>query len=235
MPNKKIVVIPTYNESENISSLISGVLNYVADTDILIVDDNSPDATAVLVGKISAIDARIKCLRRAAKQGLGKAYIDGFKYALRNGYEYIAQMDADFSHDPKYLKVFFELIADYDLVIGSRFVRGGGVRNRGIFRRLTSRVGSLYAQMVLGVKIADFTSGFKVFRRALLENIGLGNVISSGYFFNVETAFRAARLGSRIKESPIIFTERKFGKTKMNCGIIIEAMINIWRLRFFSR
>lgn len=229
--NDKIVVIPTYNESDTIKPLASEILKAYPGTDILIVDDNSPDGTGRIIDEMAASDGRIRCMHRRRKEGIGPAYVEGFRKALEDGYAYIAHMDADFSHDPKRLPDFFETIKDYDLVIGSRYTKGGGIQNWGIVRRLLSRFGSFYAGTILNIPVKDLTGGFKCYRRKVLESIGLDTLTSKGYAFLIEMTYRTYRKGFRIKELPIIFTDRRAGETKMSRSIIFEAMVNVWRFR----
>ena len=200
MANDKIVLIPTYNESDTIADLVSRILELCPDTDILIIDDNSPDGTGRIADELASGDSRIICLHRPRKEGLGPAYVEGFKKALEGRYRYIAHMDADFSHDPKHLPEFFEAIKDCDLVIGSRYAPGGGTRNWGIVRRILSRFGSLYARTILGLRINDMTGGFKCYRREVMESIGIETLTSKGYAFLIEMTYRTYRKGFRIKE-----------------------------------
>lgn len=231
MANDKVVLIPTYNESDTIKSIVSEALKVCPDTDIIVIDDSSPDGTGEIAGALTQTDKRIKCIHRKHKEGLGPAYIEGFKTALQDGYKYIAHMDADFSHDPKSLPEFFEAIKDCDLVIGSRYTSGGGVKNWGITRQILSRFGSFYAGSILGININDLTGGFKCYRRAVLESIDIDTLASKGYAFLIEMTYRAYKKGFRIKEIPIIFTERRAGQTKMSGSIIFEAMMNVWKFR----
>ena len=231
MEKDKIIVIPTYNESDTIESLISEVLKIQPDADILIVDDNSPDGTGRLIDRLSGRDSRVRCLHRLLKEGIGPAYIEGFKKAMSEGYRYILQMDADFSHNPKYIQELFSLAKTYDVVIGSRYTKGGGIENWGIIRRLISRFGSVYAKLVLGIPVSDLTGGFKCFKRQVLEQIGLDDIASKGYAFQIEMTFRAHRKGFRVKEFPIIFSDRRAGQTKMSGAIFLEAAINVWKFK----
>lgn len=231
MAGDKVVLIPTYNESDTIKETVSEVLKICPDTDIIVIDDNSPDGTGEIVDALAHSDKRIRCIHRKRKEGLGPAYLEGFKTALQNGYEYIVQMDADFSHDPKHLPEFFETIKNYDLIIGSRYISGGGVKNWGIARRLLSKFGSLYARSILSINIHDLTGGFKCCRRNVLESIDIDTIASKGYAFLIEMTYRTYKKGFRIKEIPIIFTERRTGQTKMSASIIFEAMVNVWKFR----
>jgi dolichol-phosphate mannosyltransferase len=227
-----VVVIPTYNEVENIVQLIPQVLA-LPRFRVLVVDDNSPDGTAAAVAKLAIDEQRIGLLRRAGKLGLGTAYIAGFRRALAEGAQYIFEMDADFSHDPCYLP---QLLAaaeqQYDLVIGSRYVPHGGTENWGVVRKLISRGGNLYAGMILGFSVADATGGYRCYRRGVLEKIDLERIRSNGYSFQIEMVYRTLQAGFRIGEVPIIFPDRRVGKSKMSRRIVVEALINVWKLRF---
>lgn len=231
---KKILVIPTYNEKENIQKIIPAVQKFDLGLDILVVDDNSPDGTSTIVKKIAEKyqKDRIYVLDRKGKEGLGKAYIAGFNWALDHKYDVIIQMDADFSHDPKYLKEMLEQIKDYDLVIGSRYVKGGGTRGWTIDRKIISRGGGLYSKTILGTKVNDLTGGFKCWRADLLKSIGLNKITSNGYSFQIEMNYRAEKNGAKIKEIPIIFVDRNVGQSKMSKKIVWEAIWKVWKLRF---
>lgn len=229
---KMIIVVPTYNERQNVSALISSLLESGPDVEILVVDDNSPDGTADEVKHVAASNPRVDLIRRPAKMGLGSAYITGFKAALGKGADYIAQMDADFSHDPGYIPEFRKALEDHDLVLGSRYVKGVNVVNWPIERLLLSYFANVYTRIVTGLPIHDATSGFKCFRREVLENIRLDEIISDGYCFQIETTFRAWRAGFRISEIPIVFVDRHSGTSKMSKKIIYEAIWKVWLLRF---
>ncbi|NQT33165.1 MAG: polyprenol monophosphomannose synthase [Candidatus Omnitrophica bacterium] len=229
--SKKLVIIPTYNESEVITDLVGKVLEVSPDADILVVDDNSPDGTGDIIDGLSNSDGRINCLHRSKKEGIGPAYIDGFKWAIERGYDHILQMDADFSHGPEYVPHLFKLAQEYDLVIGSRYVPGGGTENWGVVRKIISIWGSLYAQAILWIPIKDLTGGFKCWNKRVLENIGLNNIQTKGYAFQIETTYRAFKKGYRIKEYPIVFTDRRVGETKMSRKIFIEAIFAVLRMR----
>ncbi|MGQ9630793.1 MAG: polyprenol monophosphomannose synthase [bacterium] len=228
---RALVIIPTYNERENIETVVSKVLEAVDSVHVLIVDDNSPDGTGEIADELSRRDSRVHVMRRPGKLGLGTAYIEGFKYALANGYEYIFEMDADLSHDPSYLPLFLEKIEGCDLVLGSRYISGGGVRNWGPIRRIVSRGGSLYSRIILGLPFRDLTGGFKCFRREVLQRINLDAVRSNGYSFQIEMTYRAYKEGFRIEEIPIIFVDRRAGRSKMSRKIFWEAVIMVWKLR----
>lgn len=230
--NTSLVILPTYNEKENIERLVGEILAQNLNLDILVADDNSPDGTGQLVEDLRKGMPQLFVLHREKKEGLGRAYIAGFKWALGNNYDYIFEMDADFSHQPKYLKDFLSAINDCDLVIGSRYIKGGGTEGWSKIRELISRFGCFYAKMILGLKIKDLTGGFKCYHRNVLENIDLDKVESNGYMFQIEMTYRAFKNGFKIKELPIVFLERQQGKTKFNRKIIWEAIINCWKLRF---
>lgn len=230
MAHDAVVLMPTYNERENISSIVEEVLR-TAPVDMLIIDDNSPDGTGSVADAIAEKEPRVQVLHRPGKQGLGKAYLDGFRWALSKDYEYIFEMDADFSHQPRYLPEFLREIKRNDLVLGSRYVRDGGVSNWPLHRQLISRGGSLYARTILGVSINDVTGGFKCFRREVLEAIDLDSIASTGYGFQIEMTYRTIQKGFRVKEIPITFYERNAGKSKMSSGIVLEAVGMVWKLR----
>ncbi len=229
---KSIVVIPTYNEIDNIENLIDAIHKSVPDTHILVVDDNSPDGTARRVQELMAHDSQLHLLWREKKMGLGTAYCAGFQYCLDNGFDIIMQMDADFSHDPQDLKKFLELISDYDLVIGSRYISGVNVVNWPLTRLLLSYGANIYSRIVTGLPLMDGTGGFKCFRADALKLINLKEIVSNGYSFQIEMNYRLWRMGARIKEMSIIFIDRRSGISKMNKKIIFEAMWMVWKLRF---
>lgn len=229
---KSIVVIPTYNEIDNIENLINAIHFSVPDTHILVVDDNSPDGTARRVQELMDTDKQLHLLWREKKMGLGTAYCAGFQYCLDNGFDVIMQMDADFSHDPNDLKRFLELIKDCDLVIGSRYVSGVNVVNWPLSRLILSYGANIYSRVVTGMPLMDGTGGFKCFRAEALKLIDLKEIVSNGYSFQIEMNYRMWRMGARIKEIPIIFNDRRSGISKMNKKIIFEAMWMVWKLRF---
>jgi dolichol-phosphate mannosyltransferase len=228
----KVVIVPTYNEAEVISDLIKEVFRVSPNLDVLVVDDNSPDGTGDIVDGMAGRDERVNCLHRAEKEGIGPAYIEGFKWAIDRRYDLIVQMDADFSHDPAYIPSFLELMDEYDVVIGSRYAKGGKVGDWGIIRRFVSRCGSLYAKIILALPINDLTGGFKCFKRKILEDIELDEICTHGYAFQIETTYRAFKKGARIKEFPITFPDRRIGKTKMTGDIFLEAIFAVLMLRF---
>jgi dolichol-phosphate mannosyltransferase len=225
------VVIPTYNERENIGLLIADILRQNAGFLVLVVDDSSPDGTGELVEELAATDRRVSLLRRERREGIGPAYKAGFRKALENGADYIVQMDADFSHPVAMLDQFVKEIPDYDMVLGSRYLTGITVVNWPIERLLLSYFGNWYARRVTGLPLKDVTGGFKCWRRETLERIRLDRVRSNGYAFQVEMTYRAWRIGHRIKELPIIFMDRTTGDSKMNKRIALEALWIVWWLR----
>jgi dolichol-phosphate mannosyltransferase len=227
------IVLPTYNEVENLPQIAPAILEKLPQATLLVVDDSSPDGTGDLANRMALENPRVKVLHRAAKQGLGKAYTDGFRRALDDGAEIVIQMDADWSHDPSYLPGMVAALQNgADLVIGSRYVPGGGVRNWGILRRIVSRGGSMFARIVLGLAAHDLTGGFKAWRRATLAALPWESLHSGGYVFQIETTFRAARAGARIVELPIVFVDRQLGASKMSRRIIFEALVVVLRLRW---
>lgn len=231
MTEKSLVIIPTYNELENIPKLIPIVLAQDERIHLLIVDDNSPDGTAKFVEEEMKSNERIHLLKREKKLGLGTAYIAGFKYALENEYDFVFEMDADFSHDPKELRNFLIAIRENDLVLGSRYINGVRVLNWPMARLLLSFFASVYTRIITGMPIKDATGGFKCFRRNVLESIDLSKVKSNGYSFQIEMTFKAYVKGFKIKEIPIVFVDRVKGKSKMSKKIVREAVIMVWKLR----
>lgn len=229
---KTLLIIPTYNEIENLPNLIEQVFSYLPETDILVVDDNSPDGTGQLADEMHAANPQVNALHRAGKLGLGTAYIAGFKYAIEHAYDAAFEMDADFSHDPRYLPDFMKAIENADLVIGSRYIPGGATPNWSIVRRFISGGGNIFARFMLGIKVHDCTAGFRLYRREVLESIDLDTVQSQGYAFQVEMANRVMRQGFRIVETPIVFMDRRVGKSKMSKSIVFEALGYVFRTRF---
>jgi len=229
---KPLVVIPTYNEHDNIKEIIPEILGLPEGFHILVVDDNSPDGTGKLVAELAAHDTRVNVLHRPHKAGLGKAYIAGFQWALARDFDPIFEMDADFSHSPVYLPHFLEKIKDHDFVIGSRCYDGKlSVVNWDIKRVLLSRLGTFYARLVTGVPTTDATAGFKCFRREVLENIDLDKIFSKGYSFQIEMNWRAHKAGYKIGEIPIIFYDRRHGDSKMSGSIVKEALWVLWKMK----
>jgi dolichol-phosphate mannosyltransferase len=227
-----LVIIPTYNEAENIEPVVRAVLASDPRLEILVVDDNSPDGTGDRADGLAKAEPRVHVLHRTAKEGLGRAYLAGFEWALARPFAYVFEMDADFSHDPRYLPRFLAEMDDgADLVLGSRYVEGGGTVNWGVARQLISRGGSLYARTLLGVGTHDLTGGFKCFRRETLEGLDLPTVRSTGYAFQIELTYRAIKRGFQVREIPIVFEDRRVGKSKMSRKIFAEAAVMVWRLR----
>ena len=231
---KAFVVVPTYNEKDNVRPLTTAVLAQHPDLRILFVDDNSPDGTGKIIDELVAGSDRVHVLHRSGKCGLGSAYREGFKAALAMGADYLLEMDADFSHDPKVLPVFLAAIAESDLVIGSRYLNGVSVVNWPIRRLILSYFASVYTRVVTGLQLRDCTSGFKCFRRSTIEAIDLSQVTSDGYSFQIEMNYRCMEKGFRITEIPIIFIDRHSGSSKMSKTIVREAVIMVWKLRLFS-
>jgi len=229
---KTLIIIPTYNEVDNLRPLLQEIYSYVPETDILIVDDNSPDGTGELADEIHAENLQVHALHRPGKLGLGTAYIAGFKYAVEHGYDAAFEMDADFSHDPSYLPDFLKAIESADLVIGSRYIQGGGTPNWSPLRRLISGSGNIFARFLLGIPVNDCTAGFRCYRRKVLESIDLDTIQSQGYAFQVELVYRVLLQGFKIVEIPIIFKDRRVGKSKMSRKIVIEAFAYVIRARF---
>jgi len=230
---KALVIIPTYNEAENINQIIKEVLKQDEQLEVLVVDDNSPDNTAVIVHEISKNNNRIHLLKRSGKFGLGSAYVEGFRYAIDHNYNYIFEMDADFSHDPAMLPALLKEIQHYDLVIGSRYIKGINVVNWPLRRLILSYFASKYVQFITGMPVKDPTGGFKCFRVNVLKAIDLDSIISDGYSFQIEMNYRAWRKNFRIKEIPIVFTDRRSGQSKMSKKIVREAIFVVWKLRFY--
>jgi dolichol-phosphate mannosyltransferase len=229
-----LVVIPTYNERENLPTIVRQVLSLDESLGVLVVDDNSPDGTGAIADVLAAAHpGRVDVLHRPGKQGLGRAYIAGFQRALAAGAPIIAQMDADLSHRPEDLKAMVAAMTDeIDLVLGSRYITGGATEGWPWHRRMISRAGGIYAGRVLGVPIRDLTGGFKVWRRELLCAIDLPNIASDGYSFQIETTYRAARAGARIAQVPILFHDRVAGKSKLSRRVVLEAAVKVWQFRF---
>ena len=231
MIEKSLVIVPTYNELENIPRIIPAVLSQDENIHILIVDDGSPDGTGKFVMEEMKKNDRIHLLEREKKMGLGTAYLAGFKYALQNNYDFIFEMDADFSHDPNELKNFLVAIKDNDLVLGSRYINGVRVLNWPMARLLLSFFASVYTRIITGMPVKDATGGFKCFRRKVLEAIDLDKVKSNGYSFQIEMTFKAYSKGFKVIEIPIIFIDRVKGKSKMSKKIVREAVTMVWKLR----
>jgi len=227
------VVLPTYNEADNLGPIAGAILAALPAVTLLVVDDNSPDGTGLLADELAIADPRVRVLHRAAKQGLGRAYLDGFARALEDGATTVVQMDADFSHDPEALPGLIAPVTGdaADLVIGSRYARGGGVVDWGVGRRIVSRGGSLFARTVLALGPRDLTGGFKAWRADTLAAVPFGGVHAGGYVFQIEMTFRASRAGARVHEVPITFRDRRIGQSKMSRRIILEALVVVVKLR----
>ena len=235
MPERALVIVPTYNERENVRRLIESVLAQDERIDMLIVDDGSPDGTGSIVAEIGASNPRVHLLSRPKKMGLGTAYVAGFRWALARDYTYVLEMDADFSHDPAHLPQFLAAIENTDLVLGSRYQEGRvTVVNWPINRLILSYMANVYARAITGLHVWDATGGFKCFRRSVLESIDLDHVRSNGYAFQIEMTFRAVRKHFRIAEIPIVFVDRTEGTSKMSPHIVREAVWMVWRLRWWA-
>jgi dolichol-phosphate mannosyltransferase len=230
--SRATICLPTYDERENLEPMVSALGDVLGPDDrVLVIDDSSPDGTGSIADRLAAELHWVDVLHRPRKEGLGRAYLDGFRKALADGAELILEMDCDFSHDPKDVPRLIDAAADADLVLGSRYVRGGGTANWGLVRRGISRWGSLYAQVLLGLGVRDLTGGFKCYRRAVLERIDLDAIASRGYAFQIETTYRALRAGFRVVEIPIRFTDREVGGSKMSRAIVLEAVWKVPALR----
>lgn len=228
-----LIVVPTYNERDNVRDIAARLLAALPGTELLFVDDNSPDGTGAVLDELAATQPCLHVMHRAGKLGLGTAYVEGFGWGLARGYDYLFEMDADGSHDPRYLPEMLALAEDgADVVVGSRYVPGGGTQNWGLGRKLLSRGGSLYARTVLGVELRDVTAGFICWRRAALEAIDLSTITSNGYSFQIEMKYRALTKRLRVVETPIVFVDRRVGQSKMSRAIFLEALLQVWRLRF---
>lgn len=234
---KLLIIIATYNERENIKEIINAVFDVCNDANILVIDDNSPDKTYEVVENLALDNYKEKLflLKRPGKLGLGTAYVAGFNWAIKNRYDYIMQMDADFSHNPKYIPDFLKEIKNYDLVLGSRYISGGGVVNWGIVRKCISLGGGLYARLILGIQIKDLTGGYKCFKRTVLEAININSLKSNGYSFQIETTYKTIKNGFSVKEIPIIFEDRRVGQSKMSFKIFLEALFMVIKIRFADR
>lgn len=236
MSSTTLVVVPSFNEAENIAALVRAVRVSLPAAHVLVVDDASPDGTANIVRQLAVDDTHVHLLERASKQGLGSAYVAGFGWGLERGYQRLFEMDADFSHDPKQLPAFqAALDAGADVVAGSRNVPGGGIEGWGPLRHLLSKGGSLYARTILGLSVRDLTTGFKAYTRRALERIDVASLRSNGYAFQVETSYRAVQRGLVLVEIPIRFVDRRAGRSKMTAREIAEAALGVWPMRFGRR
>ena len=233
--NRHLIIIPTYDEKDNVRPIAEALLRISPEANILFVDDNSPDGTGQIVDKMAAEDDRINILHKQGKEGLGRAYVSGFKWALEKGYDLIFEMDADFSHCPSEIPNFLKAIESADLVLGSRYIEGIRITNWPLSRLLLSKSAATYARLITGMPVADPTGGFKCFRREVLESMKLDGILSNGYSFQVELTHTAWMKGYRIKEIPIVFEDRRSGYSKMNKDIMTEAMRIVWKLAFRYR
>jgi len=229
---KALIIIPTYNEVDNLRPLLQEIFAQTPECDVLIVDDNSSDGTGKLADEIHAERPAVQVIHRPGKMGLGTAYITGFKYALAHDYDAVFEMDADFSHDPRYLPAFLKAIEEADLVIGSRYIRGGNTPGWSPLRRLISGSGNIFARIMLGIPVRDCTGGFRCYRTHVLRNIDLNTIQSEGYAFQVELTYQIFKHGFRITEIPIVFTDRRIGKSKMSRKIVLEAFVYVLQTRF---
>ncbi|MFC1563942.1 polyprenol monophosphomannose synthase [candidate division KSB1 bacterium] len=231
---KTLVIIPTFNEITNINKIVNAVLSQSETLDVLVVDDNSPDGTGQAVRDMQKDNSRIHLIEREGKMGLGTAYIAGFNFAIENKFDFIFEMDADFSHNPAEIPNFLESIREYDLVLGSRYIQGVNVVNWPLRRLILSYGANLYTRIITGLSVRDATGGYKCFRREVLEAIDLDKIHSNGYTFQIEMTYKAWKKGFRIKEIPIVFIDRVQGQSKMSRKIIVEAIFMVWKLRFLS-
>lgn len=229
---KKLVIIPTYNEIENMQALLPVLMKLSHRFDVLVVDDSSPDGTADFVRKYSAQESRVHLLKRSEKNGLGKAYIAGFKWGLERGYDALVEMDADFSHRPEDLLSLLGALEQHPVVIGSRYVPGGRTVNWGLIRKIISRGGSLYSRLILGYPVRDWTGGFNGWHAPVLKAIDLDSIRSNGYSFQIELKYKAQKKSYPVKEIPIVFEDRRVGQSKMSMRIVLEAFYKVWQIRF---
>ncbi len=227
---RSLIIIPTYNEAENLEPLVSAVLALDADLEILVVDDNSPDGTGQIADRLSETLGVVHVLHRPGKMGLGTAYVEGFKWAIEHGYDYVFEMDCDFSHDPAYLPTFLSKISEADLVIGSRYVKEGSTPNWGVLRKLISWGGNAFARLMLGLKTHDCTGGFRCYRRQMLQRVPWEQIRLQGYGFQVGAVYYVERLGGRVAEFPIVFEDRRVGQSKMSSKIVVEAFAYVTRM-----
>jgi dolichol-phosphate mannosyltransferase len=235
VPRKTLVVLPTYNEKDNVRGIVDLILQQVPALDLLVVDDNSPDGTAAIVEDIARLNPRVHLLRRAGKLGLGTAYVEGFKWGLARCYDFFMEIDADFSHDPREIPNFLQKMRDADLVLGSRYVNGVRVLNWPFRRLVLSKAAAFYVRLITGMPVTDPTGGFKCFHRQLLAKIGLDSVRSNGYAFQIEMTYKSWISGFRVCEIPITFTERRDGRSKMSGNIVAEALRVVWILAVSHR
>ncbi len=230
---KKLVIIPTFNEIDNIKELLPALMNLDAKFDVLVVDDSSPDGTADQVLKFRGANARVSLLKRQQKNGLGKAYLAGFKWGLENRYDAMVEMDADFSHAPEDLKKILAALDSNPVVLGSRYVPGGKTVNWGFFRKLISKGGGVYSRLILGYPVQDWTGGFNGWHAEVLKSIGLDSIQSNGYSFQIELKYKAQKNGYKVLEVPITFEDRRVGQSKMSLKIVLEAFYKVWLIRTY--
>ena len=233
--DRTLIIVPTYNERENVPGLVGQILSYVPEADVLLLDDNSPDGTADLAAELFADEPRFRVLRRTGARGYGRSIIDGYKSALEGGYARVVQMDADFSHDPSTIPALIEASREADVVIGSRYCEGGGIRNWPVRRRLLSRFANRYVSAITGLRVGDATTGFRCYTRRAVRHLLEGRIVAEGYAFLVEATYRARKEGLAIAEVPITFTDRREGHSKMSRTVIFESVLMPWRLRFARR
>ncbi len=230
---RTLVVTPTYNEKDNLVRFVDAVRGALPEADVLVVDDNSPDGTGAIADALAAKDGKVRVIHRPGKMGLGTAYVQAFTRGLREGYERFFEMDADLSHDVRYLPAFVQALDEgYDVVIGSRNIPGGNVEGWGPGRHFISKGGSFYSRTILGLPVRDLTSGYKAYTRRALESIALESIDSNGYSFQIEMTYRALRRGMTVKEVPIVFVDRALGHSKMSRKVFLEAVGMVWKLRF---
>ena len=232
--SRALVIIPTYNETENVKSIIPAILTVNAGVEVLVVDDNSPDGTAEVVKQMMESDSRVHLIKRNEKMGLGTAYVAGFKYAIEHCFDFVFEMDADSSHDAQEIPNFLSKMNSFDLVIGSRYRDGVRVLNWPVRRLLLSYFANVYTQIITGLPLKDATGGFKCFRRKVLESIGLDSIKSNGYSFQIEVSYKAWKKGFRLLEIPVVFVDRRVGTSKMSKSIVWEAVFMVWKLRLRS-
>jgi len=226
-----LIIIPTYNEIENIEQLISEIFSNSPKADILVIDDNSPDGTGKIVENISNKNPSVHLMKRKGKLGVASAFLEGFSWGIAKNFDAMLAMDADFSHNPVYIPSMLKEIDNADLVIGSRNIQGGGIENRTFIRNLLTKFGSIYCRMILKCPVKDFTGGYNMWRKETLEKINMSSVVSGGYSFQIEMKYKAYKKGCRIKEIPIIFPDRKKGKSKMSGNFMIKALRDVWKIK----
>jgi dolichol-phosphate mannosyltransferase len=229
---KALVIVPTYNEKENIQNILTAIFQQNLGVDILVVDDNSPDGTGRIVTSMQETQPRLHLLSRPGKQGLGRAYIAGFQWGIDHGFDVLVEMDADFSHRPEDLGPLLQTLQNNDFAVGSRYVQGGRTVNWGLLRKIISRGGGIYSRLILGFPLNDWTGGFNAWKKPVLEGIHLDSVVSNGYSFQIELKYKALKRGFRGAESPIVFEDRRVGHSKMSMKIVIEAFYRVWLMRF---